>query len=182
MSNSMPPPVPPPPANSPAAVWSLILGILSLVCFGFLAGIPAVICGHLAQSRIRQSGGTLVGGGMAIAGLVTGYLGIALSVLVLPLLLAIAIPNFVRAREVARQNACINNLRMIDGAKQQWALENRKLASDTPPAADLARFLRGGYQTLQCPSGGRYEICSVGEPPTCTIPDHVLPSEGLERR
>lgn len=53
------------------AVWSLILGILSLMCFGMFSGIPAVICGHLAQSRIRHSGGALGGGGLAIGGLVT---------------------------------------------------------------------------------------------------------------
>src|SRR5262245_44912681 len=59
------------------ATASLILGILSLTCFSIFAGIPAVICGHKAQSNIRKSAGRLGGQGMATAGLVMGYISIA---------------------------------------------------------------------------------------------------------
>jgi hypothetical protein len=61
--------------NSGLAITSMILGILSL-CTG-IAAIPAVICGHLALSRINQSNGAVGGRGMAITGLVLGYLAIA---------------------------------------------------------------------------------------------------------
>jgi hypothetical protein len=57
------------------AIASLIMGILALVCLGPLAGIPGVICGHMALGRIKLSGQG--GRGMAIAGLVMGYIGIA---------------------------------------------------------------------------------------------------------
>jgi hypothetical protein len=122
--------------NSALAVWSLVLGILSLACLCLLAGIPAVICGHTAQSRIKKSAGALTGGGLALAGLITGYIGIALSVLILPLLAAIAIPNFVKARDAAQNNMCVNNLRLIQSAKEQWALENKKADTDVPAATE----------------------------------------------
>jgi uncharacterized protein YqgC (DUF456 family) len=76
-----------------------------------------VICGHKALSKIKQSGGALAGQGLAIAGLVTGYLGILWAVIFIPMLLAIAIPNFVKARDTAMMNTCLNNLRQIDAAK-----------------------------------------------------------------
>jgi hypothetical protein len=167
----------PTPRKSPAlAVWSLVLGILSLTCFWLLAAIPAVICGHMAYGRIRRSAGALSGQGLALAGIITGYLSIAisiaLSIFVLPLLLAIAIPNFVKARETAQTNACISNLRQLDGAKQQWALEKQKTDTATPTAQDLEPYLKG---TLICPAGGAYTLHTVGEKPTCSIPNHELP-------
>ena len=168
-------------ATSPAqsktsglAIWSLVLGILSLLCFSILAGIPAVICGHTAVSRIKRSGGVLQGNGLAIGGLVTGYLSIALIPL-LGMLAAIAIPNFVKARNTAMTNMCINNLRRIDGAKQTWALENKKDDSQTLTSQVLDKYLQGGINTLVCPAGGRYSINPVGQKPTCSIPGHQLP-------
>lgn len=90
------------------------------------------------------------------------------------MLSAIAIPNFVKARATAQQNACINNLRQIDAAKQQWALENNKKSTDTPTWDDLKPYLRGPVPLI-CPAGGTYAINAVSEPPTCSIPGHKLP-------
>jgi hypothetical protein len=168
-----PPPLPASPAQSKTsglAIWSLVLGLLSLACFSVLAGIPAVICGHTALSRIKRSGGVLQGNGLAIAGLITGYLSIAL----IPLLAAIAVPNFIKARNVAMTNSCINNLRQIDAAKQTWALENKKDDSQTPTGHELDIYLKHGFNALVCPAGGRYSINSVGQKPTCSIPGHQL--------
>ena len=77
--------------NQPAeingsAIASLILGILAVTFAGPLAGVPAVICGHIALNRIRRSRRVLAGEGMAIAGLVLGYISIALTAIVLVLL------------------------------------------------------------------------------------------------
>jgi hypothetical protein len=165
----------PQPKTPALAIWSLVLGILSLMCFSIFAAIPAVICGHIAWSRIKRSGGVLVGDGLAIAGLITGYIGIVLAITIIPLMLAIAIPNFVRAREAAQMNACINNLRQIDGAKQEWALENNKKGSDTPTQADLVRFINKNGPFPVCPAGGTYTIGAVSNAPTCSIPKHKLP-------
>src|SRR5689334_3929019 len=100
MNEPIPPiAVPPQPKTSPLAIWSLVLGILSLTCFSIFTAIPGVICGHKALSRIKGSSGAVTGQGMAIAGLVTGYLGIAWAVIMIPLMMAIAIPNFIKARD-----------------------------------------------------------------------------------
>jgi DNA repair exonuclease SbcCD ATPase subunit len=74
-------------------------------------------------------------------------------------------------------NACINNLRLIDSAKQQWALENKKQAADTPTWEDLRPYIgRGPNGDLPtCPDGGVYTIGTVGEKPTCGTAGHVLP-------
>ena len=177
MSNTTPNPsdTSTPAKTSTLAIWSLVLGILSLACFSIFAAIPGVICGHKALGRIKRSGGVLTGQGLAIAGLVTGYIGIALAVLVIPMMLAIAIPNFVKARETAMTNICINNLRQIEAAKQEWALENKKQASDVPTASDLTPYLKqSGGQLPKCPAGGEYKINSAGEPATCSRPKHQL--------
>jgi hypothetical protein len=170
------------PASTPSrcglATWSLVLGILALVlsviCIGPLFGIPAVICGHVALGRIKRAAGMLTGDGPALGGLITGYISIAL-IPVIGLLSAIAIPNFVRARDVAMQNACINNLRIIDAAKQQWALEKGTDASATPTMGDISPYLGRSQQTPTCLKGGHYEVNPVRDRPTCTVPGHELP-------
>jgi prepilin-type N-terminal cleavage/methylation domain-containing protein len=118
---------------------------------------------------------------------------IMIVVAIIGLLAAIAIPNFIRARTTSQANACVNNLRQIDGAKQQWALENNQTGAAIPGAAALAIYLgRGsGGSTINiaggqvagqinCPSSGTYTISDVQTRPSCSIantvtPGHVLP-------
>jgi hypothetical protein len=90
------------------------------------------------------------------------------------LLAAIAIPNFEKARATSQENACINNLRQIQAAKQEWALEKGKAQTDVPTWDDLQPYLSGTVP-LVCPAGGTYSINAVQDPPTCSIPGHVLP-------
>jgi len=68
-------------------------------------------------------------------------------------------------------NACINNLRQLDGAKQQWALENRKPANATPSTEEVQVYLK---EFPKCPSGGVYSINTVETHPTCSTPGHTL--------
>ncbi len=111
---------------------------------------------------------------------------IMIVVAIIGLLAAIAIPNFIKARETARKNTCINNLRLIDGAIQQWALENNKSSStqvtSTILTTSLTTYLgRGGTGSVntnvKCPSGGTYAGGTVNQKPTCTKTDlgHILP-------
>ena len=108
---------------------------------------------------------------------------IMIVVAIIGLLAAIAIPNFVRARQTSQTNACINNLRLIDGAKQQWALENKKSSTDSPVEGDIQIYLGRGTagQLPVCPLGttfaNSYTIKSVGESPVCAkdAVNHVLP-------
>jgi len=157
-----------------------VLGCLAvallIVCVGPVFAIPAVVCGHMAFGRIKRSNGLLGGEGMALAGLITGYVSLGLSVILIPLLGAIALPNFVKARHTAQQNACINNLRMIDGAKQSLALEKSKTADDEPTGSELTPYLRMSFNQLRCPEGGTYAIGKIGRLPTCSIPNHRLPA------
>jgi len=83
--------------------------------------------------------------------------------------------NTVTRTDVNMRNACINYLRQIDGAKQQWALENHKDANATPTSADVAPYLKNN-QFPVCPAGGKYTIGRISEDPTCSIPGHVLPT------
>ncbi|MGA2802235.1 MAG: type II secretion system protein [Verrucomicrobiota bacterium] len=98
---------------------------------------------------------------------------------VIGLLAAIAISNFVRARATSQMNICINNLRQIDSAKQQWALQNNKAATDLPEAADIAPFFGhgsgGSLTSVYCPldpaqtfaTSYTINVCNVA--PTCNI-------------
>jgi len=91
---------------------------------------------------------------------------IMIVVAIIGLLAAIAIPNFVKARTTAQQNACINNLRQIDGAKDQWAIENKKSTGDTVADTEVNQYLKG-TNTPVCPAGGGYTYNAVGTSPTC---------------
>ena len=104
---------------------------------------------------------------------------IMIVVAIIGLLAAIAIPNFVRARTTSQMNACINNLRQIDGAIQQWALEQKKDPAAAVGEADVTPFLKNA---VVCPSGGvafvdSYAINTVADRPTCKKvgATHVLP-------
>jgi prepilin-type N-terminal cleavage/methylation domain-containing protein len=104
---------------------------------------------------------------------------IMIVVAIIGLLAAIAIPNFVQARKTSQTNACLNNLRQIDGAKQQWALENGKQTADVPADTDLQVYLgrgtAGSIANVYCPISavktlvGSYTIGDVGTAPSCLL-------------
>ena len=98
---------------------------------------------------------------------------IMIVVAIIGLLAAIAIPNFVRARQTAQQNACINNLRQIDGAKEQYALENNLGATATVTSGNVATYVKGGFPS--CPASGAYTVNALGTNPSCDQTGHVLP-------
>src|SRR6266516_1045607 len=84
-----PPPVPQPvPRTAPVAIWSLVLAGLFFIGGWLFTAIPAVICGHIARSKIRKSGGALGGKGIATAGLILGYITLTLGVMGIPLLVS----------------------------------------------------------------------------------------------
>jgi prepilin-type N-terminal cleavage/methylation domain-containing protein len=77
---------------------------------------------------------------------------IMIVVAIIGLLAAIAIPNLTRARTTSQTNLCIDNLRMLDAAKQQWALEHGEVATATPQASDVQPYLGRGSGILPtCP-------------------------------
>ena len=162
-----------PPRSSALAIASLVLGIAGTAfCLGPLGGIPGVICGHLALSRIKRSGGALTGVGLATAGLITGYISF-LWVVVLGLLVAIAVPNVIKARNAAQRTACIANLQTIERAKAAWASEFKKQDTDEPSDADLFGPTKWIFEKPICPAGGTYSLKPVNARPSCSLADHV---------
>ena len=77
-------------------------------------------------------------------------------------------------REIAirARNDCLSNLRLIDGAKQQWARERKKASTDIPSWTDLAAYLRA---RPTCPSGGTYTLEQLAAKPVCSVSGHRLP-------
>lgn len=149
-----------------SAKWSLYTGIATIFTCG-LAGIPAIILGLMGlKSPAHKS--------QAIAGIVLGTVGI---LLIVPIgcLAAIAVPSFVRAREISRRNACQENLSRIDGAKQQWALEKNMEPTDTAAWDDLVGDTGYLARMPVCPSGGTYAIGPVNESPTCSHTPQQFP-------
>jgi len=107
---------------------------------------------------------------------------IMIVVAIIGLLAAIAIPNFVKARTTSQKNACINNLRQMDGAVQQYALEQKLSSASTYALTDLMPYIKlTSTGTLPaCPAGGDYTAgTTVTNPPTCSLSaapnNHFLP-------
>jgi len=152
------------------AITSLVLGILGLltiwVCIGVLFAIPAVICGHIGYSRVRKSGGVLAGDGVALAGLITGYLSIAL-IPIIGLLAAIAVPAFAKARSSAVEMSCKNNLRLIEGAREQYVLEHNAAGTNWAQLVGPNAYLK---TTPVCVKGGTYSLpAKLDDKPACSI-------------
>ena len=93
------------------------------------------------------------------------------------MLAAISIPSFIRARSTSQLKACVNNLRQIDSAKQQWALEYHRAGTDQPAESDLAPYLNrdGSVTNVICPAdptgvfANSYNIDTVTNQPSCKI-------------
>jgi len=99
---------------------------------------------------------------------------IAASAVVPAVMAGMALPALAKAKARAQSISCINNLRTIESAKNQWAMEKSKPASAVPQWQDLQPYLING-KTPTCPQGGHYNINAVSEMPTCSFPGHVLP-------
>jgi len=108
---------------------------------------------------------------------------IMIVVAIIGLLAAIAIPNFVRARTTSQMNACINNLRQIDGAAQQWALETKQATNALPGFTDISPYLKS---SVVCPAGGSsatfatsYSLQTIDKKPLCQIVSstHIAPPD-----
>jgi prepilin-type N-terminal cleavage/methylation domain-containing protein len=99
---------------------------------------------------------------------------IMIVVAIIGLLAAIAIPNFIRARQKSQQNACINNLRQIDGAINEWALENGQTTGATVAnVMTVSAYIKlnSSSSVPGCPAGGTYSTSTVGANPqvTCSL-------------
>ena len=103
---------------------------------------------------------------------------IMIVVLIIGLLMAIAVPNFISARTNSQKSTCVANLKQIEGAKEQWAMVNKKGATDTPSSTDLVGDATSGFLKVypSCPTSGTYDIGNMSTRPTCSnsAAGHVL--------
>ena len=144
------------------AITSMVLGILSiLVCgFGILPGIPAIITGHVARSRARTQPDQHAGTGFALAGIITGYIGTALSILGLLLWL----PAMSAAKQKAQSISCLGNMKLIALSFRIWASDHQE------------RF----PFNVSTNEGGTLEFCALGNDgfdPNAALHFQVLSNE-----
>jgi type IV pilus assembly protein PilA len=172
------PPTPPesaaPQRTDGKAIASLILGFFF---FSLPAAIVAVILGHMSLSEIRKSAGSLKGEGLAIGGLVLGYMGLA----TIPLLIvaAIAIPNLLRARIAGNESSAVSAIRILNTAEVSYTASHPS-AGYTCSLSDLRELIdprlvsgaRSGYVlalencTAEAPGGPNVKYQLVAYPQT----------------
>lgn len=187
--------VPAPDAKTDGkAVASLVCGIL-IFLFGILTGIPAVILGHISRSKIKKSMGHLKGEGMALAGLILGYMSVALIPFVL-IIAAIAIPNLLRARTAANEASAVASVRTISVAAISYQMENKVYPSDLPQFGQaglvdsvLANGQKSGYRFTYTSSGDHFFVVatpmSVGSTGTrnfCSSEEGVIRYTGTNEK
>src|SRR6266478_3079323 len=132
-----------PQQSSGKATASMVCGILFFV-WPFTA-IAAVVLGHLALAEIKKSAGRLAGRGMAMAGLILGYIGVAMVPFIL-IIAAIAIPNILRSKMAANEASAVGSLRTFNTAMVTYAAECPKIGYPK----DLASLGPGASETDRC--------------------------------
>ncbi len=130
----------PQPPTDGQATASLILGILSVTVLCGIAGIPAIILGHLGLSKIKKSNGQLKGEGLALAGLIMGYFSLVLTLLFVA---AIAVPNLMRSRQQANEAAAAATVRTLNTSEVTYST----LYPDQGYAPNLAAMGPGASAT-----------------------------------
>jgi hypothetical protein len=139
--------------GTPGILW-VLRGSLDLICLSFsdLMNIPTVTPVGLTAPMLKKS--TFVLASVAFLGL-----------LILP---------FFYARNTPSANSCLNNLRQIDGSKQQWAMDYSKTTNDLVAWDDIRPYLSKRGALPVCPGGGIYTLGRTDRPATCSIAEHQI--------
>lgn len=175
--------------TSALAIWSLVLGILGLLCFSCLTGIPAIICGHLGRSKIKQSNGTLGGEGLALAGLILGYAGTVITTI--GIIAAIAIPQFVAYKnkatcakaQIEASNALAAVSCFIANRNPGTLPSVEELAMDPDcaytPTEGAVVEISGTVEQLQINVADTTGQCTLGDWYVVSLPENI--SDGWQR-
>lgn len=128
---------------------------------GLVLGTFAIIASYLRWQLAGKPSGIFTA---------LGYMGIV----ILMMGCIIAVPGFVKDPTGARRNACINNLRQLDGAVEKWAQDKHKQPGDVAPDQELFGIGKYLKEKPQCPDGGIYFYGKVGVKSKCSVPSHTL--------
>ena len=135
--------------SSTLAITSLVLGILSVICFGIVAGIPAIITGHMARGRARQYPDRHANAGLGLAGVILGYVSIVETVVLVFAMLLPMLAALGGAKSKAQEVQCASNLKQIGLAVQMYAQDNKDRFPET--LKQMGTYL-GTSGALVCPS------------------------------
>jgi hypothetical protein len=153
MNEPQPFPSPAPQPKSGLSVTSLVLGILSIIPCSILAGVPAVVTGHIARSRAKKQPELYRGAGMALAGLIMGYFSIGLSLVAIPAMLAaMLLPALAKAKQRAQTVSCVNNMKQLGLAARLWSGDHTNMFPPNFSAMSNELLMT---QVLICPSDKR---------------------------
>lgn len=135
-----------PAVNAGLAIAALVIGIVSLITCGLLGvgALAAIICGHVALSKIAASQGTLKGRGMAMTGLIMGYVSIAL--VVVSILASLAVPTFTRIQERGEMTKVVSEGKQLITACKLYAADNNGIMPDNLEQLVTAGILEGPQQ------------------------------------
>jgi len=169
LNNSETPGMSSEPQTDSKAIGSLVCGIASVTIFSIIAGIPAIILGHISRSDIRKSEGRLKGEGLALAGLIMGYISLAIIPLIL-IIAAIAIPNLIRGRQADHEAAAVSTLWKINAAEETYkSISNGRFGQITDLIdrnlldSEMQRTVSGYYFTVKVSTAGN-EFTATAEP------------------
>ncbi len=101
-------------------------------------------------------------------------LEIMIVITIIGVIVALAVPNFVKARTRTQTQLCIENLAQIESAKQIWGVENGKVDGDIPTPGELIGPTAYIKQMPACPAGGTYQFQAIGQTATCSVSGHTL--------
>ena len=159
------------PQTDGKAIGSLVCGIASVTIFSIIAGIPAIILGHISRSEIRKSEGWLKGEGLALAGLIMGYISLAIIPLIL-IIAAIALPGLIRGQQAAHEAAAVSTLWRINTAEETYRLTSNGRFGQMTDLIDkdlldseFRGTVSGYYFTVKVSTAGN-EFTATAEPAT----------------
>jgi len=101
---------------------------------------------------------------------------LVLAILAMVIIIGATLPSFVKARSKSSLNACVNNLRQIDSAKEQWAMANDRTSGEDFVVSEVNEYIKGNT-TPVCPHGGTYVYNPIGVFPECSCSEGKIVAE-----
>lgn len=127
MNEPQPFPTPAPNPKTGLSITSLVLGILGFGCFGILTGLPAIITGHIARGRARREPQLHGGAGLALVGLILGYVSVITTIVMVAVATALIVPALAKGKQRAVTVGCVTNMKQIGLAARIWSNDHNEI-------------------------------------------------------